>query len=130
MNSQVSLAHGFLPRDDAAKNTGDIYGTEMIDEDWMIVNNLLKYYKLGFARGTEQANSLIRSGTITRDAGIKLAETHDSVCGDYYLESFCRYINISVSEFWQVVRKFANQELFERGEGVPRPLFKPGIGII
>ena len=129
-NSEIALLHGFSPRDDSPQNTGDIYGTEMIDEDWMVVNSLMKYYKLGFARGTEQANSLIRSGAITRDAGINLAEKQDSVCGDYYLESFCRYINISVLEFWEVIRKFANPGLFEIGEGAPRPLFKPGIGII
>jgi hypothetical protein len=130
VNSEIALLNGLTLRTDQPSNTGDMYGTEMIDEDWTIVNNLMKYYKLGFSRGTEQANSLIRGGVITREEGIEIAERQDSACGDHYLESFCRYINISPTEFWEVIRRFANPKLFEIADGAPRPLFRPGIGII
>jgi N-acetyl sugar amidotransferase len=127
-NSQIALVHGLSIRDDEFSNTGDMYGTEMIDEDWTIVNNLLKYYKLGFSRGTEQANSLIRSGVISRAEGIQIAQQQDPACGNKYIANFCSYIDIEESEFWTVVRKFANPELFKIGTGKPQPLFRPGIG--
>jgi hypothetical protein len=103
----------------------------MIDEDWTIVNMLLKYYKLGFSRGTEQANAAIREGLITRDEGVLMAETYDEACGQEYIESFCKYIQINETQFWSVIRKFANPLLFDcSAGGVPRRKFKVGVGLI
>jgi N-acetyl sugar amidotransferase len=129
MNSRVSVAHGLHIREDDPANTGDPLGTSMVDEDWTIVNNLLKFYKLGFSRGTEQANLLIRAGKITREEGRLMAETYDEACGDAYIDSFCRYIGVAESEFWAVVRKFAHPQLFDCSGRRPVKRFKVGEGL-
>lgn len=129
-NSAVALLHGLSRRADTPENTGDPQGTNMIDEDWTIVNNLLKFYKLGFSRGTEHANTLIRSGAITRDEGICIAESLDEACSDHYIASFCRYIRCSEADFWHVVRRFAHQELFDCSGKRPRKRFKVGVGVV
>lgn len=128
-NSIVAVAHGLGVRADLPANTGDTLGTCMIDEDWTIVNNLLKFYKLGFSRGTEQANALIRAGHISRNEGIAIAEAYDEACGDDYIESFCRYIEVSTDEFWSVVRTFANKELFDCSGRRPIKRFQIGVGL-
>jgi hypothetical protein len=98
----------------------------MLDEDWFIVNFLLKYYKFGFSRGTEEANMQIRAGLITREEGIPLAEMYDEACSDEYIESFCDYIQVTKEQFWATVRQFANKEIFDvSGE---RPVRKFIIG--
>jgi N-acetyl sugar amidotransferase len=130
VNSAVAIAYGLRVREDDPKNTGDLLGTSMVDEDWTIVNNLLKFYKLGFSRGTEQANMLIRAGQISRKEGIAIAEAYDEACSDDYIESFCRYIGLGVDEFWAVTRKFAHKELFDCSGRRPVKRFKVGEGLL
>jgi N-acetyl sugar amidotransferase len=129
INSKVAVAHGLSVREDDPLNTGDPLNTSMVDEDWMIVNNLLKFYKLGFARGTEQANLLIRAGRITRDEGRVMAETYDEACGDAYIASFCRYLDITEDVFWATVRQFAHPQLFDCSGRRPVKRFKVGEGL-
>lgn len=129
-NSAVALLHGFNRRLDSKENTGDMYGTEMVDEDWTVVNNLLKYFKFGFSRGTEQANTLIRDGMISRSEGIEIAESQDAACGDSYVDTFCHYLNISKDVFWSVVHQFTNQNLFVLDAHRPSARFRPGVGLV
>ncbi|HWA28514.1 MAG TPA: N-acetyl sugar amidotransferase [Lacunisphaera sp.] len=129
-NSAVSIAHGLTHRTDGPELTGDLLGTGMIDEDWIVVNMLLKYYKLGFSRGTEQANEFIRAGRWTREQGIVCAEQYDGACGPRYLESFCQYLGITESTFWATVRKFANPHLFDLSGPRPVPRFRVGHGLV
>ena len=129
-NSHFAVAHGLRFRGGDPLRTGDLFGTQMVDEDWTIVNFLLKYYKLGFSRGTEYANELIRAGKITRDEGIVLAETYDEACGDEYIDSFCRYIDLPESAFWQTVHEFTPPTLFDLSGQRPRPRFKVGTGVV
>jgi hypothetical protein len=129
-NSRVALAHGLRFRGGKPEDTGDLLGTNMVDEDWTIVNFLLKFYKLGFSRGTEHANALIRSREITREEGIPFAEKYDEACAPEYIESFCRYVGLTEEEFWQTVRKFSHPELFDWSSGRPVKKFKVGVGII
>lgn len=130
VNSSVSLAYGLTHRPAGPEATGDLFGTGMIDEDWVIVNMLIKYYKMGFSRGTEQANELIRSGKITREQGIAYAENYDDACAPEYLEAFCRYIGITESEFWAHVMKFAHPVLFDLSGPRPVRRFRPGYGLL
>jgi len=129
-NSRVALTHGLKFRGGQPENTGDLLGTNMVDEDWTIVNFLLKFYKLGFSRGTEHANSLIRSGLITREEGIPFAEIYDEACAPEYIESFCHYVGLSAAEFWRTVRKFSHPDLFDWSSGRPVKKFKVGSGIV
>ena len=128
-NSTVAITNGLSVRPDVAEHTGDMFGTSMVDEDWTIVNNLLKYYKLGFARGTDQAGVLIRRGEITREQGIAIAEAYDGACGQHYLDSFCEYIGLSEDEFWATVRRFADPELFDLSGERPVKRFTVGVGL-
>ena len=129
-NSRVALAHGLRFRGGRPEDTGDLLGTSMVDEDWTIVNFLLKFYKLGFSRGTDYANEKIRSRTITRDEGIPFAEKYDEACAPEYIASFCQYIGLSVDDFWRTVQNFSPPQLFDWSSGRPVKKFKVGVGLI
>lgn len=129
-NSRVALTHGLRFRGGRPDDTGDFLGTNMVDEDWTIVNFLLKFYKFGFSRGTEYANEKIRSREITREEGIPFAEKYDEACAPEYIESFCRYIELTEEDFWQTVRKFSHPDLFDWSSGRPVKKFQVGVGII
>ena len=128
-NSMLAAVYGFSPRGGDPLDTGDTLGTQMVDEDWTIVNYLLKFYKLGFSRGSEYASELIRQGHITRADGVLIAEKLDGACSETYIETFCEYIDIEVARFWETVNKFANPTLFRRTAKRPEKLFTVGQGL-
>lgn len=130
VNSAVSYTHGFRGRTEGPEETADLFSTSMVDEDWMTVNMLLKYYKLGFSRGTEHANAFIRSGQLRREEAIAHVERYDGVCAPRFIDSFCRYIGITETVFWETVRKFAHPQLFDVSGPRPVKRFKVGEGLV
>jgi hypothetical protein len=102
----------------------------MVDEDFINVNMMIRYLKFGFGRTTDFVNEEIRYGRMTRDEGMELVSKYDGNFDQEILERFCQYIEITVSEFWEIVDRYVNKLLFERiAEGVYKPLFKPGVDL-
>ena len=129
-NGMYSAANGLQIREDTVANTGDLLGITALDEDWVTLNQMIKYYKFGFGRVTDYANEEIRLGHMTRRHGIQLVEQYDDACSDEYIESFCSYIDISVKHFWKQVHSSVNRSLFTIDSGgVIQRKFKVGIGL-
>ncbi|MDB4638762.1 N-acetyl sugar amidotransferase [bacterium] len=129
-NGLYSCANGLRIRDDSPENTGDLFGVSALDEDWVTLNQMIKYYKFGFGRATDYVNEEIRLGRMSRKDGIGIVEQYDGRCGPHYIESFCDYIDISVESFWQQVHANLNQELFDlNADGIITPKFRVGIGL-
>ena len=127
-NGSYSILNGLRIRSDSPKNTGDLYGVSRLDDDWVTLNQMVKYYKFGFGMVTEYMNEEIRMGRISRDEAIKLVDKYDGCCSNKYIEEFCEYIEISVKKFWEIVKDNLNKELFEistNGEIIKK--FKTGI---
>tara|TARA_B100000886_G_scaffold332355_1_gene284986 strand:+ start:2005 stop:3138 length:1134 start_codon:yes stop_codon:yes gene_type:complete len=130
-NAMYSLVNGLQVRDDTVKNTGDIAGVNALDEDWVTLNQMIKYYKYGFGRVSDHINESIRSEIITREEGIDLVEKYDGSCGEQYIKSFCEYIDISIKEFWDNIYNSVNKDLFEiNSSGQIIKKFKVGKGLI
>lgn len=129
-NAMYSTVNGLEIRDDTVENTGDYYGITALDEDWVTLNQMIKYYKFGFGRVSDYVNEDLRAGRITRQQGIELIERYDDACSDDYIASFCDYIDISVDDFWLQVHSALNRDLFaiEPGGRIVRK-FKVGAGL-
>lgn len=112
-NGMYSVASGLQIREDTVENTGDLLGVTSLDEDWVTLNQMIKYYKFGFGRVTDYVNEEIRLGRITRDKGIELVTAYDDACSPQYIASFCDYIGISVDDFWKQVYQSVNRNLFD-----------------
>jgi N-acetyl sugar amidotransferase len=129
-NASYSCANGLEIREDTVQNTGDLYGVTSLDEDWVTLNQMIKYYKFGFGRVTDYVNEEIRLGRMTREQGISVIEKYDDACSDEYIESFCTYIDISVKEFWDHVYASVNLHLFSvESNGAILRKFKVGVGL-
>lgn len=129
-NGLYSCSQGLKPRSDTPDNTGDLFGISSLDEDWVTLNQMIKYYKFGFGRATDYVNEEIRLNRMSRDEGIQIVEKYDGACSDEYIESFCEYIGISVDSFWQKVKLNINKNLFEISDnGEITPKFKVGKGL-
>jgi len=127
-NSIYAALQGLTLRPGEEAETGDLSNASMIDSDVTNINMMLKYYKLGFGRATDLVNEEIRLGAISRNAAIDIVEKYDGVCSDKIIESFCKFIKISVSEFWDIANHWVNKELFYIAGGKrPKKKFKVGV---
>jgi|TARA_B110000438_G_scaffold303142_1_gene363352 N-acetyl sugar amidotransferase len=77
-----------------------------LDTDLTQVNQLLKFIKFGFGQCMDHACYDILEGILSRDEAINLVKRYDGKCSIEYIEKFCNYIDISVSEFWDITEKF------------------------
>jgi len=129
-NGAVAVSNGMNPRSESPEDTGDPSYVSSLDEDWVSVNQIIKYYKFGYGKATDYINEEIRFGRISREQAIAMVKKYDGHCNKKLIESFCDYIDISVNEFWSKVKQVANKKLFKVGVGNSfRPLFEVGIGL-
>ncbi len=129
-NAMYATLTGLQIRDDPVQSTGDLFGVTSLDEDWVSLNQMIKYYKYGFGRVTEYVNEEIRLGKMTRERAITLVERYDNACSSEYIESFCGFIGISVDQFWSQVHSSLNRGLFNiEASGVISRKFKVGVGL-
>ena len=127
-NGNFAALRGLEIRNEHPLSIGDPYGITSLDEDWVSLNQMIKYLKYGFGRTTDYVNEDIRNGMITRQEAIELVDKYDGKCSDTYIKSFSDYIGISEQDFWKQVNKSVNRDLFdlsENGRWVPK--FKVGV---
>lgn len=113
-NARFSIAHGLTIRDDPPEDIGDNYGFEALDEDFVVVNQMIKYLKYGFGKTTDQVSEAIRLNMMTRQSAIGLVKKYDGKCAPRFIKKFCDYIQISEKRFWQIAESFRNQDIWER----------------
>jgi len=129
-NGMYSVSNGLQIREESVIETGDLTHVTSLDEDWVTLNQMIKYYKFGFGRVTDHVNEAIRCGSMTREHGIRLLEEYDGSCAPSYIESFCEFIDISVDDFWKQVRASVNRELFDvHDDGAIVRRFTIGAGL-
>lgn len=117
-NANYAVVSGLEVRREPPAEIGDPYGVTSLDEDWVGMNQMIKYFKYGFGRTIDYVNEEIRRGRMTRQEGIELAELYDGSCGDAYIASFCQFIDITIDQFWATVDRSVNKELFAKnGQG-------------
>jgi len=127
-NAGYSIVNGLEIRNENPREIGDPYGVTSLDEDWVGMNQMIKYFKYGFGRTTDYVNEEIRRGRMTRSEGVTMVREYDGACGQAYIQSFCRYIDLKPKKFWETVDRFVNKKLFKknfRGKWVPK--FNVGI---
>lgn len=115
-NAQFSKARGFRGRAETPEAVGDLWAFSCVDEDYSIVNQFLKYLKLGFGRVTDQVCEAINAGSMSREEGLELVRRFDGRCDASFIRRFCQYLGISEDRFWEVAETFRNRELWDRDD--------------
>jgi len=111
-NAKYSISYGLVAKDDGVSKTGDLYGYSSIDDDWVSINQMIKYYKFGFGTVTDYLNFEIRYGNITRKDAIEIVKKYDGLCNQKIIKKFCSYLEISEKKFWEEIDKKVNKKLF------------------
>ena len=115
-NAKFAIANGLEIRNDPPEKIGDLWGISSLDEDFRFLNQMLKCVKFGFACVTEQVCEMINAGELTREQGAELIKLYDGKCDHSYIERFCRYLDITEEQFWEVVERFRNHEVWQKDE--------------
>lgn len=113
-NAVFSISHGLDVRTDTPLERGALHPFEALDEDFVLVNQMLKFFKYGFGKVTDEVCELIRYGRMSREKGFDLVAKYDGACSSEYIQRFYEYIEISEKEFWEVAESYRNQKLFEK----------------
>ena len=130
LNGTYAALRGLnMHKPDPRKNP-DYFGTSMLDEDFININMHIRYLKFGFGRTNDIVNQEIRLGRMTRKQAIELVERYDGNYDPDIVKAYCRYLDITTEEYWEVVDRYVNKELFDKiSMGVYRPRYKVGVGI-
>jgi len=128
-NAEFAVARGMVGRmTENLADMGRYRRYTALDSNLVFVNQMIKYLKFGFGYATDEACYDIREGRLTREEAIWYVEQYDGKCGQQYIEETCNYLSITEKEFWDVIDKYVNRQLFEKNsEGKWIPKFRVGV---
>jgi N-acetyl sugar amidotransferase len=115
-NGEFSKARGLKVRTDTPENTGDLWGVSALDEEFRLVNQQIKFAKFGFGHVTDQVMERIHAGAMTREEGMDLVKKYDGKCHPKYVEKLCNYLDITTNEFWNIVEKSRNRNIWKKNK--------------
>ena len=98
------------------KRTHHVEDFDQVDSRAYLVHPWMKYPKFGHATATDYASRLIRYGLIIREEGIELVKKHDHNLDPKAVKDFIDFVGYTETEFWNIVDKFYNSEIFELNE--------------
>ncbi len=128
-NADFSVARGLTGRmQEDLHDLGRYRRFTALDSDLQIANQMIKYLKFGFGFATDEACYDIREGRLSREDAVWNVAEYDGGCGEKYIKAACDYLSITEGEFWKVVDRYVNKELFEKNElGKWIPKFTVGV---
>jgi len=95
---------------------GTYQNWENLDEKYTAMHDYCKWIKYGFGRATDHASLDIRKGKISREEGIKLVKQYEGKIPLWYFDEFLKDFELSNDEFYKIIDKFANHNLFKKDE--------------
>ncbi|ADL35295.1 polysaccharide biosynthesis protein [Butyrivibrio proteoclasticus B316] len=125
-NADFAVARGLTGRSGNLHDLGRYRRYTALDCDLQIPNQMIKYLKFGFGYATDEICYDIREGRFSREDGKWYVNEYDGGCGEQYIEKTCKYLGITKEEFWEVVDKYVNRDLFEKIDGKWTPKFTVG----
>ncbi len=115
-NFNIVEKRGFQKRANGPLS-GNYLDYDNIDEKLCQINIWFKYLKFGFWRVTDQCCYDIWNDTLSRDDAVDIV---NKLSQEFPHEDFKDFLNfhlISEVEFWEIVEKFRNKDIWEMKEG-------------
>lgn len=115
-NYIFAKSRGFMDLQGEWDRSHCVENFDQIDTVGYIVHAWLKYPKYAHAGASDYASRLVRYGLLTRDEAVKIVRQRDSMLDNKVVEDFCAFAGYTKSEFWAIVEKHYNKELFYKNE--------------
>lgn len=113
-NYELAKKYGFHDLTHEWRRTHHIEDMDQVDSRAYLVHSWLKYPKFGHASATDYASRMVRYGMITREEGFELVKKHDHALDPLCVRDFCDFLGYSEKEFWDIIDKQYNRDLFEK----------------
>ena len=85
---------------------------DQIDSIAYILHAWMKYPKFGHAMASDYASRLVRYGLLSREEAVKIIKERDHRLDNKVIEDFCAFTGYTKAEFWAIVDKHYNKDLF------------------
>jgi hypothetical protein len=112
---RTALQKGFRIREEGPK-TG-LYDYADIDDDFISIHHLLKWYKFGFTRTWDNLALEIRAGRKTRDQAIEFIRNRGDETPHDDIAKFCTFTGITAQHFFEISERFRNLDIWTRENG-------------
>ena len=115
-NYEIAKKLGFHDLTHEWTRTHKVEQFDQIDTPAYLVHAWMKYPKFGHAGATDYSARMVRYGMISREEAIKLVNEHDGKLDPRSVREFCQFLGYSEREFWQIIDKFYNRDIFTKDE--------------
>lgn len=89
---------------------------DQVDSVAYLIHAWLKYPKFGHACATDYTSRYIRYGLLSREDAIKIVRKKDHLLDVKCVRDFCNFLGYRESEFWSIIDKFYNRDLFTKNK--------------
>lgn len=115
-NYVFAKSRGFHDLEHEWNRSHCIENYDQVDSKAYLVHAWMKYPKYGHACSTDYAARLVRYGLMTREEAVEAVHMHDSKLDSQSVRDFCEFMGYSEKEFWDIIDRFYNRELFEKNK--------------
>ncbi len=115
-NYQLAKKFGFHDLTHEWDRTHTAENFDQVDSRAYLVHAWMKYPKFGHASATDYTSRFIRYGMMTREEAVKIVKEHDHKLDPLAVRDFCEFCGYTEREFWKIVDKFYNPDLFTKNE--------------
>lgn len=115
-NYQFAKRRGFKDLTHEWDRTHHVENFDQIDSPAYLVHSWLKYPKFGHASATDYAARFVRYGFLTRDEAVELVKKHDHALDPLSVEHFTNFLGYRKSDFWNIIDKLYNEDIFEKNK--------------
>lgn len=115
-NYNFAKSRGFHDLTHEWKRTHHAENFDQVDSRAYLVHSWMRYPKFGHASATDYTARFIRYGLMSRDEAIQIVKECDGELDPLCVRDFCEFCGYSETEFWSVVDRFYNRELFVKNE--------------
>ena len=117
-NLGIAKRYGFRDLSNEWVRDGYIENFEQIDSMGYLIHLWLKYPKFGFQRVSDIASRRVREGNLSLEEAKKLIKENDYKIDQKALDDFTSSLGYTTKEFWDIVERFWNREIFEKKDGL------------
>lgn len=113
-NYQYAKSVGFHDLTHEWDRTHNVENFDQVDSRAYAVHYWLKYPKFGHQAATDYTSRFIRYGLMDRDQAVRLVKERDHNLDPLAMRDFCQFCGYTEKEFWGIVDKFFNRDIFEK----------------
>ena len=113
-NHAIAVKYGFVDLAHEWKREGCMEDFEQIDSMAYLTHLWLKYPKFGFQRTSDIAARRLREGALSVEEAKRIILERDYKLDQLALGDFVDFLGYTRKEFWDIVERFWNTEIFEK----------------